>query len=281
MMWSDAIESYKSYLNTEKVLSPNTVNAYVNDVVVFQRHINNKYGETSPVNVSTEMVFEFVDNIKNRGGSNTTLVRTISSLKLFYKYFLKIGLIKTNPIEYVKSPKVVRKTPVILTIKEIDSLIGAIDPTKEEAQRNRAIIETLYSCGLRVSELINLKIKDIHFQMGLLKVNSEGTNERYIPLCDKAQKELKTYIQIYRKEIKIEPGNEEILFLNRRGKKLSRVMIFTIVRKLADKIKLNKKISPHTFRHSFAAHLLEQGADIRAVKDLLGHSSIMTTELYK
>lgn len=281
MSWDVVLDSYNLYLTRDKHLSVNTINAYLNDINVFRKYACKIYGEISPISVGTDILSEFINSIKKKGGCNTTLARTISSLKIFYKYLLSKGVIEMNPMDYIQAPKVVRKTPEILTVKEIDALINAIDPTKEEAQRNRAILEVLYSCGLRVSELINLKIKDIHFRMGILKVNGTGNSERYIPLSEKAKKELKKYVSIDRKKLKILPENSEILFLNRRGKKLSRVMIFTIVRRLAEKIKLNKKISPHTFRHTFATHLLEQGADIRAVKELLGHSTIMTTELYK
>jgi integrase/recombinase XerD len=281
MNWDIALDSYRMYLSTEKSLSKNTIKAYINDISIFRKYAEDKHGEISPVNIDSAILSEFVDSIKSNGGCNTTMARTISSLKLFFRYLLFKGFVVSNPMELIQPPKVVRKAPEILTVNEIDALINAIDPTKGEAQRNRAILEILYSCGLRVSELINLKIKDVHFRMGILKVNGNGNNERYIPLSDMARKELRTYIQIDRKKLKIAPGNEEILFLNRRGKKLSRVMIFTIIRQLAEKIKLSKTISPHTFRHTFATHLLEGGADIRAVKELLGHSTIMTTELYK
>lgn len=281
MDWDTALDLYQSYLQKERMVTDNTIYAYFADISMFKKYVEDKYGEILFKDIDKDVVSEFFLSVKNAGKSVTTLARTLSSLRLFFRFLLREGVIPINPWEYIKAPKIVRITPEILTVNEVDELIDAIDPLKEEAQRNRAILEILYSCGLRVSELTNLRLKDIHFRMGLLKVNGKGKNDRYVPLCEKAKSELKKYIQIDRKKLKISEENKDILFLNRRGKKLTRVMIFTIVRKLAKKINLNKKISPNTFRHTFATHLLEEGADLRSVKDLLGHASIMTTELYK
>lgn len=281
MNWNNVLDLYELYLTTEKELSPYSVRAYINDIRVLQKFIYNKYGELNPSDTSFDMISEFVNLIIRKGGSSSTSARTISSIKLFFKFMLRKNMILYNPVEKIQSPKVIRKTPEILTVAEIDAMINAIDLKKEESQRNRAIIEILYSCGLRVSELINLKLQDVHYNMAILKINGKGNHERYIPLNDTAMRELRKYISIDRKIINVTPEDKDIIFLNRRGSKLSRVMIFNIVKDLAKKIKLNKNISPHTFRHSFATHLLEEGADIRAVKELLGHSSLLTTEMYK
>lgn len=280
MDWTEAIESFVVYLERIKNLSINSVKAYINDLKLLEKHLNVNYGSVSPSEVETNMLSNFLSQKKERGVSSNSMARTFTSFNVFFKYLLKEGIISHNPIDKVSSPKVTRKSREILTVEEIDYIIDSIDENKEEGQRNKTIIELLYSCGLRVSELINLKLRDIHFKMGLLKVVGRESKERYVPLNDVAIKELKQYLYVARKKINIQPEDQEYIFLNKRGKKLSRVMIYTIVRQAGQKAGMDKKICPNTFRHSLAIHLLENGADIRAVKEMLGHTSILTTELY-
>ena len=201
-------------------------------------------------------------------------------LKHFFKYLLLEEIIEKNPTALLEAPKIGRKLPDTLTTEEIDVLVKAVDMNKAEGQRNRAILETLYSCGLRVSELIDLRVSNLHFRMGFIKIHGKGNKERLIPIGKKAKKEIKIYLKSYRGKLNIDKDSEDILFLNRRGRKLSRVMIFTIIKNLSKKVGLKKNVSPHTFRHSFASHLVEGGADLRAVQEMLGHESILTTEIY-
>jgi integrase/recombinase XerD len=212
--------------------------------------------------------------------SARTQARIISGLKSFFKFLILDEKIDHDPTALLESPKVGRKLPEVLSVSEIDQLVAAIDLSKPEGQRNKAILETLYGCGLRVSELTNLKISELYFDQGFIKVTGKGDKERLVPIGRKAIKEINYYFEQNRNHIKIEKESENIVFLNRRGKKLTRVMIFTIIRQLAEKINLKRVISPHTFRHSFASHLIEGGADLRAVQEMLGHESILTTEIY-
>jgi integrase/recombinase XerD len=212
--------------------------------------------------------------------TTTTQSRVISGLKGFYKYLLLENLILTDPSEMLESPKIVRRLPATLSIIEINHLIGAIDLSTPEGERNRAILETLYGCGLRVSELVNLKISNLFFNEGFIKVTGKGDKERLIPVGSVAMRQIQNYLSTVRIHVPVKKGEEDIVFLNRRGRRLSRVMVFTIIRDLAEKTGLKKRISPHTFRHSFATHLVEGGADLRAVQEMLGHESITTTEIY-
>ncbi len=280
MKWETAIENFKTYLTLEKSLSQNSIDAYINDINKLIKYLDSQNKKILPTQVEYEHLKSFVAWINDAGTSPRTQARVISGIKSFFKYLLLEGIIDRNPTSLLEAPKGGRKLPSILTVEEIDTLVNAIDPNKAEAQRNRAILETLYSCGLRVSELINLKVSNLHFRMGFIKIDGKGNKERLIPVSEKAKREIKLYLKNYRSKLKIESEFEDILFLNRRGQKLARVMIFTIIKNLAKKVGIKKSISPHTFRHSFASHLVEGGADLRAVQEMLGHESILTTEIY-
>lgn len=230
--------------------------------------------------VTHDNLLDFINWINEMGMSATSQARIISGIKAFYKYLLLENVVANNPTQLIEGPKTGRKLPDVLTIEEIDKLISAIDLSKPEGERNKAILETLYSSGLRVSELVNLKVSNLFFEIGFLKVTGKGNKERLVPVGGAAIKQIKNYTSGCRIHQAIKKGQEDFLFLNRRGSKLTRVMIFTILKELAKKTGLNKKISPHAFRHSFATHLIEGGADLRAVQEMLGHESITTTEIY-
>lgn len=234
----------------------------------------------APEKVKLNHLKKFVEWINDKGVSPRTQARTISGIKSFYRYLLMEGKVTNDPTTLLESPKIGRKLPDVLTIEEIDLMIDTVELNKAEGQRNKAMLETLYSCGLRVSELVNLKISNLSFEQGYIKVEGKSNKERLVPVSEKAIDEINKYLDVYRKTLKISKDSEDILFLNRRGKKLSRVMIFTIIKNLALKAGFEKKISPHTFRHSFATHLINGGADLRAVQEMLGHESILTTEIY-
>jgi len=280
MEWTSQVENFKTYLTLEKNLSKNSVDAYINDVTKLTNFLKNHNIDVSPEEVVLQHLKDFIAWINDSGTSPRTQARVISGIKSFFKYLLLEEVIEKNPTALLEAPKIGRKLPDTLSVEEIDSLVKAIDPNKPEAQRNRAILETLYSCGLRVSELIDLRVSNLHFRMGFIKINGKGNKERLIPVGKRAKKEIKLYLKNYRGSLNIDKESEDILFLNRRGQQLSRVMIFTIIKNLAKKIDLKKNVSPHTFRHSFASHLVEGGADLRAVQEMLGHESILTTEIY-
>ncbi len=280
MIWDSYINGYKSYLQLEKSLSENSIEAYIHDVEKLFQFINYFKMEISPEMIDYRLLQEFVKWINNLGMSARTQARVISGIKGFYKYMVLENIVKTDPTELLESPKIGRKLPDTLNVDEINSLISAIDLSKPEGERNKAIIETLYGCGLRVSELVNLKISGLYFDAGFVRIIGKGDKERLVPIGNIAKKHINIYLRNIRCHIEIKKGNEDILFLNRRGAKLTRVMIFTIIKQLANKCGIKKQISPHTFRHSFATHLIEGGADLRAVQDMLGHESITTTEIY-
>jgi integrase/recombinase XerD len=280
MKWDDSIKGFESYLRLEKALSQNSINAYINDINKLVDFLKIDYKGITPQKVKLPQLRGFVEWLNSKGVSPRTQARTISGIKSFYKYLLIEEKINSDPPSLLESPKIGRKLPDVLSQAEIDMLIQAIDTDKSEGQRNKAILETLYSCGLRVSELVSLKISNLYFDQGFIKIEGKANKERLIPISERAINEINIYLDGYRKTLKIAPNAYDILFLNRRGQKLSRVMIFTIIKNLADKVNLNKKISPHTFRHSFATHLIEGGADLRAVQEMLGHESILTTEIY-
>lgn len=280
MKWDDSIKGFESYLRLEKALSQNSINAYINDINKLVDFLKETQKGITPQKVKLANLRSFVEWLNERGVSPRTQARTISGIKSFYKYLLIEEKINSDPTTLLESPKIGRKLPDILSQEEIDSLIFAVDTDKSEGQRNRAILETLYSCGLRVSELVGLKMSNLYFDQGFVKIEGKANKERLIPISERAIKEINQYLEGYRSTLKIAPNAHDIVFLNRRGQKLSRVMIFTIIKNLADKVNLNKKISPHTFRHSFATHLIEGGADLRAVQEMLGHESILTTEIY-
>jgi integrase/recombinase XerD len=280
MKWEDSKKGYENYLKLEKSLSQNSVSAYINDLNKLIDYLSKSSKKTTPERVKLQHLQSFVEVLNETGVSPRTQARTISGIKSFYKYLLIEGKITSDPTALLESPKIGRKLPDILSMEEIDLLIEAVDLDKAEGQRNKAMLETLYSCGLRVSELVNLKITNLFFEQGFIKIEGKSEKERLVPVSGRAIEEINKYLSGYRKTLKINRESENILFLNRRGRKLSRVMIFTIIKNLAEKLNMDKKISPHTFRHSFATHLVNGGADLRAVQEMLGHESILTTEIY-
>ena len=280
MNWLESKRGYETFLRIEKSLSPNSVSAYVNDINKLIMFVEEHYPDLTPETVKLAQLRKFVEWMNQNGISPRTQARTISGVKSFYKFLLIEEAVENDPTTLLESPRIGRKLPEILTDDEINNLIDAIDVTKAEGLRNRAILETLYSCGLRVSELVDLKVSNLHFEQEFLRIAGKGERERLVPISKRAIEDIKKYLVNSRKKLVIEKGFENVVFLNRRGRKLSRVMIFTIIKNLADKIKLEKNISPHTFRHSFASALVQGGADLRTVQEMLGHESILTTEIY-
>ncbi|MDC3305411.1 site-specific tyrosine recombinase XerD [Flavobacteriales bacterium] len=278
MSWETSIKGFKSYLQIERSLSDNSVLAYIRDVKKFANYAIPL--ELSELNIARENISNFLAEIQKENISPRSQARIISGIKAFYKYLIIEDYLKVNPTELIESPKIGLKLPDTLSLIEIDKLIAAVDLSTKQGERNRAIIETLYSCGLRVSELTSLQLSNIHFKEGYLKVIGKGDKERLAPIGGRAIKYLTLYINEVRNHQTIKKGHEDFVFLNNRGAKLTRVMIFLIIQKLTEEIGLKKKISPHTFRHSFATHLIEGGADLRAVQEMLGHESITTTEIY-
>jgi integrase/recombinase XerD len=276
--WERYIKDFVSFLKIEKGLAENSIFAYQNDV----SKLNDFAGARNLA--VTELTYshlkEFVAELFDLGLSARTQARIISGIKQFFGFLILEDLLKDDPSELLEMPKIGRKLPEVLSIEEIDQLIGAIDLGKLEGHRNRAMIETLYSCGLRVSELVNLRFSDLYFEEGFIRVIGKGNKERLVPVSPSVEKEIGIYNDHIRRHQTIQPGNENVVFLNRRGAMLTRVMIFTIIKNLSQAIGLKKTISPHTFRHSFATHLIEGGANLRAVQDMLGHESITTTEIY-
>lgn len=280
MNWEEGKKGYENYLKLEKSLSVNSISAYINDINKLIDFLDKSGKKVLPLKVKLEHLKSFIEWLNERGVSPRTQARTISGIKSFYKYLLIEGIITSDPTALLESPRIGRKLPDVLSMEEIDNLIESIDLSKAEGQRNKAMLETLYSCGLRVSELVNLKITNLFFEQGFIKVEGKAGKERLVPVSGRAIDEINKYLTGYRKTLNVSHESENILFLNRRGKKLSRVMVFTIIKNLAEKVGLKKKISPHTFRHSFATHLINGGADLRAVQEMLGHESILTTEIY-
>lgn len=279
MKWNQALIDYENYLRIERGLSENSITNYSLDVKKLIKWLEENAINTSPVSITEETLQQFIYHIAKLINP-ASQSRIISGLRGFFNYLIFEEYRKTNPLELIESPKTARKLPDTLSEKEIDLLISSIDLSVQQGERNRAIIETLYGCGLRVSEVINLKISDLFFDEGFIKVTGKGDKQRFVPIGNLTKK----YINIYRKEIRnhqeIFPQAKDTLFLNRRGKGLTRAMIFTIVKNLTEKAGIKKTISPHTFRHSFATHLLENGANLRAIQQMLGHESITTTEIY-
>lgn len=277
-VWDRYIKDFVSYLKIEKGLAENSISAYHNDVLKLKDFAVER--NITPETTSYSHLKEFIAQLFDLGLSARSQARIISGVKQFYTFLLVEDVIQDDPSELLEMPKIGQKLPEVLTIEEIDQLISAIDMSKNEGHRNRAIIETMYSCGLRVSELVNLRFSDLHFEEGFIRVIGKGNKERLVPVNAGVEKEINLYKDFIRNQQEIKAGNENIVFLNRRGAQLTRVMIFTIVKDLAHSIGLKKVISPHTFRHSFATHLIEGGANLRAVQEMLGHESITTTELY-
>ena len=279
MKWQQILKDYQNYLRLERGLSENSIINYSLDVKKLIRWLETNKMEFSPISISEETLQQFIYEIAKKVNPRSQS-RLISGLKGFFNYLIFEDYRKTNPLELIESPKLGRKLPDTLAIEEIDALISAIDLGSKQGERNRAIIETLYGCGLRVSELTSLKISDLYFDEGFIKVTGKGDKQRLVPIGPTTEK----YINIYRKEIRvhqeIDAMAKDTVFLNQHGRPLTRAMIFTIVKRLAEKAGIRKTISPHTFRHSFATHLLENGADLRAIQQMLGHESITTTEIY-
>ncbi len=278
MEWELALTNYKHYLRLERGLSENSISSYELDIRKLIRYLNTHEIKCSPLRITEEELRTFLYQTKGLNGRSRS--RLISGLRGFFSYLVFENLRTDDPTTLIDSPKIGRKLPDTLSLDEIDQLLSAIDLSSPQGERNRSIIETLYGCGLRVSELISLKISDLYLEEGFIKVTGKGNKQRFIPISPYTQKYMAIYKDQLRPQLKIQKGNEDILYLNRRGKQLTRAMIFTIVKQLAQKAGLPKKISPHTFRHSFATHLLENGADLRSIQQMLGHESITTTEIY-
>ncbi len=278
MHWNLLHKQFIAYLRIEKGLAENTCLAYQQDLQKLTDYCLTR--QLAVESVTYEHLKELVSIFFDLGLSARSQARIISGIKQFFGFLLAEQVITNDPSELLEQPKLGRKLPEVLDIEEIDALISAVDVSKAEGHRNRAILETLYSCGIRVSELVNLKLSDLFFEEGFIRVIGKGNKERLVPVSEKVEKELSFYLEHQRKHMNILKGDENIVFLNRRGQRLTRVMIFTIIRQLAQAIGLKKSISPHTFRHSFATHLLEGGANLRAIQEMLGHESITTTEIY-
>ena len=280
MSWNFYIKQFKSYLQLERSLAANSVEGYVQDVQKLKEHLEMSGSNTPPLEVQDTDIRNLIEYISEMGMSVHTQARIISGIKSFYKYLLFEGDIDKDPSELIEAPKLGRKLPDTLNFQEIEKLFDAIDLSKPEGERNRAMLETLYSSGLRVSELTDLKLSNVMTDIGFLRVIGKGSKERLVPIGREALKRIDIYVNQVRCHLDIKEGNEGYVFLNRRGAKLTRAMIFTIIKNLAKSIGMKKSISPHTFRHSFATHLIEGGADLRAVQEMLGHESITTTEIY-
>ena len=279
MTWNEALADYKTYLLLERGLSENSVINYSLDIQKLINYLQEKSIAVSPINISAESLQQFIYEVAKSLNSRSQS-RLISGLKSFFNYLIFEEYRDHNPMEIIESPKIGRKLPDVLSLMEIDKMIFHIDLTSEQGERNRAIIETLYGCGLRVSELLDLKLSDLFFKEGFIKVTGKGDKQRFVPVSGITEKYISEYLRNSRIQGTIQPQSSDIVFLNRRGNSLTRAMIFTIVRSLAKQAGIQKKISPHTFRHSFATHLLENGADLRAIQLMLGHESITTTEIY-
>nr|WP_299066841.1 site-specific tyrosine recombinase XerD [uncultured Allomuricauda sp.] len=279
MNWKQALQDYQHYLKIERGLSDNSISSYILDLQKLTNYLDTYEIVEHPIEISQETVRKFIYDVAKTVNPRSQ-ARIISGLKGFFNYLVFEDYRTDNPVDLIEPPKIGRKLPDTLSIEEINKLITAIDLSNPQGERNRAILETLYGCGLRVSELINLKLSDLYFEEDFIKVTGKGDKQRFVPISSVNKK----YITIYRNQVrlhlKIQKEHEDFLFLNRRGKQLTRAMIFTIIKRLAEEIGMDKNISPHTFRHSFATHLLENGADLRAIQQMLGHESITTTEIY-
>jgi integrase/recombinase XerD len=283
MNWQNAITDYKHYLQIERGLSLNSIDNYAYDIKRLILHLEKSSNAVTPVKIENETIQEFIYQV-SKELSPRSQARIISGLRNFFNYLIFENYRETNPLDLIESPRLGRKLPDTLSVEDIDNLISAIDLNHQFrginlGHRNKAILETLYSCGLRVSELTDLKISDLFFDEGFIKVSGKGNKERFVPIGNTTQEYMLIWKDI-RRHIDIHPDDKDILFLNYKGGKLTRAMIFTIVKQLVEKIGLKKTVSPHTFRHSFATHLLENGADLRAIQMMLGHESITTTEIY-
>lgn len=279
-MWEPYKRSFQSYLKLEKSLSDNSTAAYMRDIEKLTEYFESAEENPSPKEVTLKHLQGFLAWIAELGMQPASQARVISGIRAFYKFCLLENIVQQDPALLLEAPKTKRSLPDVLSFEEIEQIIAAIDLSKPEGTRNKAIIETMYGCGLRVSELVNLRISQLYLDVGYIRVIGKGNKERLIPIGDSAAKYIKIYLKEIRKHIAVKQGNEDIVFLNRRGTLLSRVMIFLIIKELVAAAQIKKTISPHTFRHSFATHLIEGGANLRAVQEMLGHESITTTEIY-
>ena len=280
-MWDYEVNEFKNYLKLERSLSNNSIDAYLLDIRKLTSFISENHSTSLSIeNINVSIIESFIKYLFKSESSTYSQARIVSGLKSFFNYLLLEEKIDINPMELIDAPKLVRKLPETLSIQEIEIIIDTVDLDSKEGMRNKAILETLYSCGLRVSELVNLKVQNLFLDIGFIKVLGKGMKERLVPIGTKAAECISIYMKEYRTNLNISEGFEGYLFINRRGKNLTRNMIFIIVKHLVKKAGLNKNISPHTFRHSFATHLIEGGADLRAVQEMLGHESITTTEIY-
>ena len=279
-MWDSYKKGFKAYLQLEKSLSDNSVAAYLRDIEKLTQYIEQSGSLKKPSEIELKDLQKFVHWVAGLGMTDTSQARIISGIKSFYKYCLLENIATTDPTTLLDAPKLKRVLPDTLNFEEIENIISKIDLSKPEGGRNKALLELLYSCGLRVSEAVNLKISQLYFDVGFIRVIGKGDKERLVPIGRSAIKYLKIYLKNIRVHMPVKPGNEDVVFLNRRGSKLSRIMVFLIIKDLARKADIQKSISPHTFRHSFATHLVEGGADLRAVQEMLGHESITTTQIY-
>jgi integrase/recombinase XerD len=278
--WQSARKAFKNYLKLERSLSKNSIEAYLRDIDKIEQFLNYQDKKIDPLKIITQDLKDLLQWVNELGMLATSQARLISGIKSFYKFLVMEDLIIKDPSELIEAPKTRRKLPDVLTIEEIENLIGALDLSKSENIRNKAMLELLYSSGLRVTELIELKISNYYPDVEFIKITGKGNKERLVPVGDTAMKHIAIYRETVRNHQEINKGQEDFMFLNRRGNKLSRVMVFMIIKDLALKTGLQKNISPHTFRHSFATHLIEGGADLRAIQEMLGHESITTTEIY-
>ena len=281
MTWPAAIQQFRAYLLYERSLSPNTLEAYLNDVQKFVQYLELEQSTLGPLAVRRNDLEQFILWVNRLGLEASSQARLISGLRAFYKFLLVEDMLDEDPTEMLESPRLNRKMPDVLSLHDIQRMLAAIDLSEPQGTRNRAIIETLYACGLRVSELVNLRMTNLFLEAGFVKVLGKNDKERLVPIGGEAVKYLRIYLDHIRsKQERIRAGEENFVFLNNRGARLSRVMVFYIVKELAEQAGISKNISPHTFRHSFATHLVEGGADLKAVQDMLGHESITTTEIY-
>lgn len=280
MQWQSTIKGFQSFLKLERSLSANSIVAYTEDVQCFVQFLADKKYDLNPEKIEHKHLTEFLQWLNELDRSATTQSRIISGIRAFYKYLLLENMVTVNPTELLETPKIGRSLPDVLNVEDIDQLLKATDMSTDKGQRDRTMLETMYSCGLRVSELVNLKISDLFFDTEFVRVTGKGNKQRLIPIGHEAMK----FINIYKNDIRVhtlvQKGFEDFLFLNNRGRKLTTAMVFIIIKGLAAKVGMKKHVSPHTFRHSFATHLVENGADLRSVQEMLGHESITTTEIY-
>ena len=279
-MWESYKNGFKAWLQLEKSLSDNSVAAYLRDIDKLTQYLQEKQMLKTPADLTLKDLQGFISFIATLGLVATSQARIISGIKSFYKYCLLENICTTDPTTLLEAPKLKRTLPDVLSFEEIENIINQIDRSTPEGERNKAILETMYSCGLRVSEVVNLKLSQLYLDVGFIRVLGKGDKERLVPIGSTAIRHINIYRNNVRNHLQVQKGNEDILFLNKRGAKLSRVMIFYIIKEMAAKAGIKKIVSPHTFRHSFAIHLIEGGADLRAVQEMLGHASITTTEIY-